>query len=161
MTIDEKARFLQTQFVPILKSLPTETTAAWGKMTLQQMIEHFSDSVRIASGKMVHADVLTPPEHLEKMRSFLESDKPFRENTKNALMPEVPAPVRNPSKLVATNELRDELDFFFAVFEKNNLQVTRNPFFGDLNFEQNVQLLYKHAVHHLKQFGISVPAAAA
>jgi hypothetical protein len=157
MTIDEKAQFLRKQFVPFLKGLPTETRAAWGLMTVQQMIEHFTDSVRIASGKAVHTDVLTLPEHLDKMRNFLESDKPFRENTKNALMPEVPAPVRNPSRSEAIKELNEEIEFFFAVFKKNNLQVTRNPFFGDLNYEQNIQLLYKHALHHLRQFGVTVP----
>ena len=86
------------------------------------------------------------------------SDKPFRENTPNPLMPEVPAPVRNVSIDNATAELKKELNYFFDVFEKNNLQVTRNPFFGDLNFEQNIQLLNKHAVHHLKQFSINVPS---
>lgn len=149
----EKAEFLRNRFVAILKEIPTDTKASWGKMTLQQMIEHFADSVGIASGKVMHSDILTPPEHLDKLRAFLESEKPFRENTKNALMPEIPAPVRNPSKDEAVKELKQEIDYFFSVFEKNNLQVTRNPFFGDLNYEQNVQLLYKHAQHHLKQFG--------
>lgn len=156
MTIDEKAEFLKNRFVPLLADLPTETPGAWGKMTVQQMIEHFADSVGVASGKVVHTEVLTPPEHLDKMRNFLEGDKPFRENTKNLLMPEVPAPVRNPSKAEAVKELKEEILFFFAVFKKNNLQVTRNPFFGDLNYEQNIQLLYKHAVHHLKQYGINI-----
>ena len=150
----EKAGFLRNQFIPILQNIPTDAKAAWGKMTLQQMVEHFADSVRIASGKVMHKDILTPMESLDKMRAFLESEKPFRENTKNLLMPEVPAPVRNPTKDDAVKELKKEIDFFFSVFEKNNLQVTRNPFFGDLNYEQNVQLLYKHAMHHLKQFGI-------
>ena len=159
MTIDEKAQFLQSRFIPLLQSLPIETPAAWGKMTVQQMIEHFSDAVRIASGKAVYTDVLTPPEHLEKMRQFLESEKPFRENTKNPLMPETPAPVRNPSKKEAVKELKEEIHFFFLVFEENNLQVTRNPLFGDLNFEQNIQLLYKHAAHHLKQYGINIHQA--
>lgn len=148
----EKADFLRSQFIPQLQQIPSDAKPAWGKMTAQQMIEHFADSVRIASGKTVHTEIITPEEQLDKMRAFLESDKPFRENTRNALMPETPAPVRNPSKEEAVKELQEELAFFFSVFEKNNLQVTRNPFFGDLNYEQNVQLLYKHAQHHLKQF---------
>lgn len=159
MTMQDKAQFLRSRFVPLLESLPTEARPAWGKMTVQQMIEHFADSVRIASGKVVHADVLTPPEQLDKYRSFLESEKPFRENTVNPLLPEVPAPVRNPSKDDALRELKEEIHFFFSVFEKNNLQVTRNPIFGDLNYEQNIQLLYKHALHHLKQFGLTINAA--
>ena len=150
----EKASFLKSRFLPLLKQIPTDRQPQWGKMTLQQMIEHFSDSVRIASGKTTVTDIVTPEEQLEKMRMFLMSDKPFRENTPNPLMPEVPAPVRNVSAGDAINELQKELNYFFSVFEKNNLQVTRNPFFGDLNYEQNLQLLHKHAMHHLKQFGI-------
>jgi hypothetical protein len=152
--IAEKAEFLRNQFVPLLEQVPTDTPAAWGKLTLQQMIEHFADTMRIASGKVVYNDVITPPETLDKMRAFLESDKPFRENTKNPLMPEIPAPVRNRSKEEALKELQTEIDDFFDVFEKNNMQVTRNPFFGDLSYMQNLQLLYKHALHHLKQFGV-------
>ena len=90
------------------------------------------------------------------MRDFVMSDKPFRENTPNPLMPEVPAPVRNPSVEEAIKELKNEMDYFFTVFNKNNLRVTRNPFYGDLNYEQNVQLLHKHALHHLKQFGVVI-----
>ncbi|HEY0355247.1 MAG TPA: hypothetical protein VGC29_03530 [Flavisolibacter sp.] len=154
----EKAEFLKHRFVPLLRQIPTDKTPLWGKMTLQQMIEHFSDTMRIASGKMIYTDILTPPENLQRMRDFIMSEKPFRENTMNPLMPEMPAPVVNPSVDEAIKELQKEIDFFFTVFEKNNLQVTRNPFFGDLNYEQNIQLLHKHALHHLKQFGVDVPA---
>ena len=54
----------------------------------------------------------------------------------------------------AIGALQLELIYFFEAFEKNPALITRNPFFGDLNFEQNVQLLYKHALHHLRQFGV-------
>lgn len=153
---EEKRDFLKQRFLPLLRQIPSDRKPLWGKMTLQQMIEHFSDSMRIASGKTVHTEILTAPEHLNRIRDFMMSEKPFRENTVNALMPEVPAPVRNPSLEEALAELQNEIRYFFEVFEKNHLQVTRNPFFGDLNFEQNVQLLHKHARHHLKQFGVEV-----
>jgi len=151
----EKADFLRYRFIPLLKQIPTETKP-WGKMTLQQMIEHFSESVRIASGKIVYTDFVFPPEQLQKNREFMLSEKPFKENTRNPLLSEVPAPVKNISVENAINELQTELDYFFSVFEKNNLQVTRNPFFGDLNYEENVHFLHKHAVHHLRQFGVVV-----
>jgi hypothetical protein len=156
MTNAEKAEFLKRRFIPLLKQIPSDTTPQWGKMSLQQMIEHFSDSVRIASGKTVHTDFIFPPEQLQKIREFMLSDKPFKENTVNPLMPEVPAPVVNPSADEAIAELQKEISFFFSVFEKNNLQVTRSPFYGDLNYEENVHLLYKHALHHLRQFGVPV-----
>jgi hypothetical protein len=152
----DKIDFLQHRFVSMLKQIPSDTPPKWGKMTLQQMIEHFADYTRIASGKTPFTDIMTPPGNLQRMRDFVMSDKPFRENTPNPLMPEVPAPVRNPSVEEAIKELKNEIEYFFTVFNKNNLRVTRNPFYGDLNYEQNVQLLHKHALHHLKQFGVVI-----
>lgn len=153
--MNAKADFLKKRFIPLLRNTPVDAQPLWGKMTFQQMVEHFADYTRIASGKTVHTEILTPADQLQRARDFIMSDKPFRENTANALMPEVPAPVRNASLQQAIAELETEIRFFFDVFEKNNLQVTRNPFFGDLNYEQNVHLLYKHALHHLRQFGLS------
>lgn len=153
-----KVHFLKTDFVPLLQRIPADTAPAWGKMTLQQMVEHFGDAVRIASGKLSNLPVATPEEHLPKMQAFIRSDKPFRENTRNPLLPEMPPPVRHASITIALTELQSELNDFFDVFSTNENNTTRNPIFGDLDFELNVQLLYKHALHHLRQFGVVVSA---
>lgn len=148
--------FLKNEFVGLLKQVPADTPPKWGKMSFQQMVEHFANVMRVASGKAVFPNILTPEDRLVKMREFMMSDKPFQENTKNPLMPETPAPVKNATLEAAINELDEEVKFFFSVFDANNLQTTRNPLFGDLTYEQNLQLLYKHAWHHLKQFGIGM-----
>ena len=150
-----KEHFLQKEFVAQLRELPSDTPPQWGKMTLQQMVEHFVDAVRIASGKL-NLPIATSEEYLPKMQDFIRSDKPFRENTKNPIMPEVPAPVRQPTIYVALDKLQAELDYFFEVFRANEHLTTINPIFGQLDYELNVQLLYKHAVHHLRQFGVTV-----
>jgi hypothetical protein len=152
----DKVVFLKHRFVTLLRKIPTDTHPKWGKMTLQQMIEHFSDSVRIASGISRHQQILSSEERVQKLQDFLMSDQPFRENTANPLVPEVPAPVRNPTEKEALNELQAEMDHFFSVFEANEHLTTLNPIFGNLNYQMNVQLLYKHALHHLKQFGVEV-----
>jgi hypothetical protein len=151
-----KLSFLQEQFVSLLQQIPSDTLPHWGKMTLQQMTEHFSDYVRIASGKTIPRELVTAEDQVPKMQAFLQSDKPFRENTPNPLMPEVPAPVRHRTIAEAFVELQKELDHFVTVFEKNPHQTTQNPFFGTLNYQMNVQLLYKHALHHLRQFGVMI-----
>lgn len=84
------------------------------------------------------------------------SDKPFRENTPNPLIGEVPPPVRHPDVPAAIAELRKEIEHFIATFKDIPGRTTRNPFFGDLDLEKNAQLLYKHALHHLKQFGVDL-----
>lgn len=151
----EKENFLRTKLVLYLQQLDPATPPRWGKMGVQQMIEHLGgDAVRNANGRLVFEQLITPPDHLVKLREFMMSDKPFKENTKNPLMGEEPASLRYKTVQGAIGALQQELIYFFEAYEKNPDMVIRNPFFGDLNFEQNVQLLYKHALHHLRQFGV-------
>jgi hypothetical protein len=153
----EKENFLRTKLVSYLQRLDPATPPRWGKMNVQQMIEHFGGhAVRNASGRLKTDTIMTPPENLERMREFMMSNKPFKENTKNPLMDEEPASLRYKTVQGAIGALQQELIYFFEAFDKNPELITRNPFFGDLNFEQNVQLLHKHAIHHLRQFGVEL-----
>ncbi|HNR17763.1 MAG TPA: hypothetical protein PKG90_13935 [Chitinophagaceae bacterium] len=151
----EKENFLRTKLITLLQRLDPATPSRWGKMSVQQMIEHYGgDAVRNANGRLKIETIITPPEQLDRMREFMMSEKPFKENTKNPLMGEEPAPLRYKTVQGAIGALQQELIYFFEAYEKNPAMIIRNPFFGDLNFEQNVQLLYKHALHHLRQFGV-------
>lgn len=151
----EKENFLRTRLVTYLQQLDPATPPCWGKMNVQQMIEHFGgQAVRNANGRLKIEKIITPPENLDRMREFMMSEKPFKENTKNPLMSEEPAPLRYKTLQAAIGALHLELIYFFEAFDKQPDLLTRNPFFGDLNFEQNVQLLYKHALHHLRQFNV-------
>ncbi len=148
----KKENFLRSQLVPCFQKLDPAAMPLWGKMSVQQMIEHFTDSIMNASGKL-KLPVLNEGERLQKFRSFMLSEKPFLPNTKNPLMGEEPAPPKKNTVQASIGKLKEEMIFFFDVFEKNPGMVTQNPHFGELNFEENIQLLYKHAIHHLKQFG--------
>lgn len=152
LSIEQKADFLQNDFVEKLRSIPTDTAPAWGKLSLQGMIEHMSDSFRNANGKELH-DLMTEPAHVEKMQAFLRSDTPFKENTVNRKMGETPAPLRWDHVDDAIGELQAEIADFADVFDQDKSRTITNPFFGDLNWEDWVLLLYKHATHHLRQFG--------
>ncbi len=148
----DKLRFLQVTFIEKLKQLDAKSERQWGVMNVQQMIEHMSDSVRIANGKDPQV-LLTPAEKMDAMKSFLMSDREFKPNTKNIQMPETALPVRLNDKEEAIAELQLELRDFVNHFTNNPDARVMNPFFGNLNFEEWIQLLHKHAVHHLKQFG--------
>jgi hypothetical protein len=151
----EKENFLRTKLIRYLQQLDPATSPRWGKMSVQQMVEHFSgDAVRNANGRLKFDTIFTPPEKLQHMREFMMSDKPFKENTKNPLLGEEPVALRYKTVQAAIGALQQELIYFFEAFEKDHQFVTRNPLFGDLTFEQSVQLLYKHALHHLRQFGV-------
>lgn len=154
----EKENFLRTKLVPYLQKLDPSTPARWGKMSVQQMIEHYTvDAVQNANGRLKFDKIVTSPEHLARTREFMMSDKPFRENTRNPLLAEEPAPLHFKTVQAAIGALQQELIWFFEAYDKQPQMIIRNPIFGDLNFEQNVQLLYKHALHHLKQFGMEPP----
>lgn len=151
----EKENFLRTKFIPLLQQLDAGTPARWGKMNVQQMIEHFTDAVMLAGGK-IKLPVVTPPENLPRFREFLMSEKPFKENTKSPVMADEPAPLRKHTRQAAIGKLQEELIHFFELFKNNSGLTTTNSVFGQLNFEENIQLLHKHAMHHLKQFGAQV-----
>lgn len=151
----EKENFLRTKLVSYLQQLDPATPPRWGKMNVQQMIEHLTiDGVMVANGRRRIDAIATSPEKLHRVREFLMSDRPFKENTKNPLLPEEPPPLQYKTVQAAIGALHEELIYFFEVFEKDQKLVTRHPVFGDLDFEQNVQMMHKHALHHLRQFGI-------
>ncbi len=151
--MNKEAIFLKEKFIPALKKIAPETKGNWGVMSPQQMVEHFGDSLANAYGKLV-LPYVTPPERKEALHNFLMSDIPFKENTKNPIISETPHAPRFSGLDEAIEKLQKRIDIFFETFEKNPTLTTTNPVFGPLNFEQNVHLLYKHAKHHLKQFGI-------
>ena len=153
--IREKASFLKQDYTEVLSKLSADTPHKWGKMNVQQMVEHMSDYVRIASGK-TPMDIITEADKLPRAQGFLTSEKTFPENTPNVLMPDTPPLERHSNLAEAITELQQELDYFFAAYHADPEKTVDNPFFGSLNFDMQVQLLYKHSTHHLKQFGAGV-----
>jgi|688.fasta_scaffold1202619_1 hypothetical protein len=148
----EKEDFLLNEFILLLKTIDEDFEPVWGKMNVHQMIEHMTDSIRIANEKNKADKILTPPDKLPLSYQFMMSDKPFKENTKNTLMGDEPAPTRNEFLEDAILELDNEITDFHTFFKDDHDKRTTNPFFGNLNYAEWVQLLHKHAIHHLKQF---------
>jgi hypothetical protein len=153
MSHSEKLNFISNTVPELLLQLSSETKGNWGVLNAQQMVEHLSESVRIANGKRPEK-LITPAEHLERVRSFMLSDKAFKENTKNVQMPDIPAPAVKENMKQAIDELNIELQDFIKAFENNPLNTIMNPFFGDLNFEEWTHLFNKHFEHHCRQFNL-------
>ncbi len=149
----EKQKFFTAEFPTLIKKLKGNEKPQWGVLSAQGMIEHMTDSVGVAWGR-VKQPMVTPPEHLEKAKSFLMSDKEFKPNTKNSLMSETPAPLRHKNIEDAATELENEVFLFLSYYDFNPDAVVTNPFYGDLNYNEWLQLLHKHATHHLKQFAV-------
>ncbi len=151
--LSKKSRFLKQEYIQLLTKLSPDTQALWGKMNVHQMVEHMAAYVAMAYGNPPQ-NLVTPAERLEKMQDFLKSEKDFKPNTPNSLMPETPAPVKTDSYRSALVWLQEELNNFFNAFDSEKKKYVMNPFFGELDYGLSIQLLYKHAWHHLRQFGI-------
>lgn len=149
----EKANFLRNKLVPELGKISAARKPAWGKMNFHQMVEHMTDAFKEANGR-VPRDLMTPDEHIGRMQDFLMSEKPFRENTPNKLLPDEPPAPKHETVEASLEELKEEIEHFFDVFGSEPSKKITNPFFGVLGYEQWVQLLHKHSLHHLKQFGV-------
>lgn len=148
-----KEAFLRNEFLPLMRTIQPDAQRRWGVMNPQQMLEHFSETVRMANGRLV-LPVHTKDEELPKMRMFMLSERPFRENTKNPILGEEAEPVKLASLADALDELENEMSVFFETFAADPQLLTVNPIFGYLTYAENVHLLHKHAMHHLKQFSV-------
>jgi len=150
----DKELFFKEQYIPLIKKLKGNEKGNWGVLSAQGMIEHMSESIANASMRIVHA-LHTPPELVERYKSFALSDKEFKPGTKNALMTDEAPALRHSSIDNAIKELEEEIKEFLAFYEHKPESIVLNPFFGDLNYSEWLHLLHKHAVHHLKQFNLA------
>jgi hypothetical protein len=151
--MNSNEQFLKGGFIPLLKQLSDNEVGLWGVLSPQGMIEHMTDAFANAYGK-IKLPAQTPEAILLKVREFALSETPFKENTKNVLMSEEPAPLRNNNITEAIWELEIEIIAFMEYYKSNPDSINLNPFFGDFNFEEWLHLLNKHAKHHLKQFNL-------
>lgn len=138
--------------LPYLEKLSPETRPQWGSMSAQRMVEHLTDTLRIATGENPQETVI-PQEKVERMQAFLESEKPMAQNI------EVPfaakeTPLRNDELELAIDEFADAWLQFEELYEKNPDLKTPHPFYGPLSYEQWQKLNAKHLTHHFTQFGL-------
>ena len=152
--LKQKENFLKNEYIPLLQKLEPGQKGNWGKMDGQQMVEHMRDVFKVANGKIVLPLLTTDPEDLAKRRAFIMTDMLFKENTRVPVMPEEPRPHKYANITEAIAKTQVELDDVFVVYGTDAQKTTMNPIFGELNYEEQVSLLYKHARHHLRQFGL-------
>lgn len=148
-----KELFFTKEYIALLQKLQGNEKGNWGVLSAQEMIEHMTDSIGIAYGR-IKQTLHTSEEMLPKFREFALSDKEFKPNTKNAYMGDNPEALRNKNITEAVSELEKEIISFISYYKNNPDAVVQNPFFGNLNYHEWLHLLHKHAIHHLKQFNL-------
>ena len=116
----DKFHFLKEEFVPLLQTLDPHKKGLWGVMNAQQMVEHFAEAVKVASGQL-ELPSIDDKERIAKNQGFLMTEIPFKENTKNPLLSEIPPPARHATMNDSITELQKDLNHFFKENELFNL----------------------------------------
>lgn len=138
---------IREEIIERIQSLKPAGSALWGKMTLYQMLRHCILWDEMAEGKQKYKQVFLG-KLFGKMilKKVLKDDAPLRKNT-----PTLPM-----LKIVGSGDIALEKSNWiaqiqqYAAFSNSNFV---HPFFGKMNKEQIGYMVYKHADHHLRQFG--------
>ncbi len=142
-----------TSVVPArLQELKADTEPKWGRMTLEQMLDHLRIGV-VLSIENTEDEITTPPERLPLYKDYLMSDKPFKEGLPKPEAYNRVAPRTGNIEELKVN-LLNELKRMENFFNENPDHTAIHPNFGELNIEEWYQLHKKHFAHHFTQFGL-------
>jgi len=141
-----------TEVIQKLDKLSADSKPLWGNMSAQRMIEHLTDTIKIASGKTKLA-LEIPEDRIEKMQGFLYSDKPMARNI-DVSFAKKEVPLRNEEIELAIDEFLLEWIDFEEHFAEDANRTELHPYYGNLNYDQWCRLHAKHLTHHFEQFGL-------
>lgn len=134
-----------------IEKLTPETKALWGKMNVAQMLAHCAHAAKMPTGEVKPKRVGFPINILGMLfKSKILGEGAFQKNSPTA--PEI--------KIVDPREFQKEKENFIAAVKKlgekkeNAVEASHHPFFGKMTAAEWGRINYKHADHHLSQFGV-------
>lgn len=151
---DSKLRelFLRHEFPGAIEELDAATVPHWGKMRPQEMVEHLTWAFELSTGE-AQTECAVPASELTRVRRFLYSNGPTPKEFMNpALVAGLP-PMRHATLEEAKAALRLQLEHFLDG-PRSDDQLYIHPIFGPIGHDEWHRTHYKHAHHHLLQFGL-------
>jgi oxepin-CoA hydrolase/3-oxo-5,6-dehydrosuberyl-CoA semialdehyde dehydrogenase len=145
-------RFLRNDLTNALADLDAASTPLWGSMSPQEMLEHLLWALEVSTGRATVECSLTDAEIARALR-FLYSDMPSPREFMNPALADGLPPLRYEDLDEARAALVQELTTFLDMPVSEDRLLT-HPVFGPLDHEQWHRAHYKHAHHHLLQFGL-------
>src|SRR5262245_8317518 len=148
-----REEFLRHLLPEALAPLAEEAPAAWGRMTAQQMVEHLEWVFHVSTGR-ARVECPVPEPERERMKLFLRSNRPSpREFMNPALVAGLPD-LRHPGLAEAKASLRGGIEHFLGYQAADPGALHVHPVFGPIDGEGWSRTHFKHAFHHLLQFGL-------
>jgi Protein of unknown function (DUF1569) len=130
-----------------IASIDDSSRGQWGKMTVDRMLSHLVESMRMAVGELQCASKKLPIRYFP-LKQLILYVLPFPKGAPTApeLLKGAEAPV---------SASRDELQSLVSRFAAKpaETQWPEHPAFGKLSRSQWGILTYRHLDHHLRQFG--------
>jgi hypothetical protein len=139
----------RTELTNRINSLNDQPQAQWGKMNVFEMLKHCT----ICEG-MFHNKVKTKRALIGRLigpmilKKVLKDDKPIGRNSPTA---SILVTVGKTGDLQQQKQEWINIITAYSNFSNNGFV---HPFFGPMTKEQIGLLAYKHADHHLRQFGV-------
>jgi hypothetical protein len=131
-----------------INSLNPQSKAQWGKMNVCQMIRHAALGDKMLQGELKIKRVLIGRLFGRMiLKQVMKDDAPFRKNSPTSPQLQTPAESRD------IEAYKKEWINRIGQYNNNDTQGINHPFFGAMTGEQIGMFAYKHADHHLRQFG--------
>lgn len=151
---EESIKFVRETVPQLLENLTETSTAKWGIMGPQHMLEHLSVLFYFSS-KDRGINVIMPASALGFDDGWLETNEEFPHFVKGAGLKEGETERLRFANLEETKgRFMKGLQGFFTFFEDHPDAMLTHPVFGDLDFARWLQFHHKHIRHHFKQFGL-------
>jgi hypothetical protein len=139
----------RTELIQRINLLDDKKQAQWGKMNAYQMVRHCTLCEEMFTGKIKIKRVFIG-RLLGKMvlKKALKNDAPFTKNSPTSPVLKTAGEQGDieKQKMEWANYING-----YGQFENTNFI---HPFFGPMTREQIGFFVYKHADHHLRQFGV-------
>jgi hypothetical protein len=133
-----------------IEKLTPTTQALWGKMNVAQMLAHCANGAKMPTGEIKTTRAPFPFNILGKLlKSKILAEGPLRRNS----------PTAQELKIVDPKDFDKEKANFIAAVKKlgqlgeQGIKDEIHPFFGKMTAKEWGRVNYKHADHHLSQFG--------
>jgi hypothetical protein len=147
-----REEFLRADVPAALVELRADAPPRWGRMAAAQMVEHLLWAFELSTGRG-RVECGVSPEDLARMRRFLYSNRPTPQDFMNPLLVSGLPPLRFADVAAAKEALGREIAAFLAGASEPQRTFV-HPIFGALAYEEWHRTHYKHAHHHLAQFGL-------
>ena len=134
-----------------VEKLTPESQAVWGTMNVSQMLAHAAQGAKMPTGEVKPKSVGFPVSLIGRLlKSKILGEGPLRRNSPTS--PEI--------KITDPREFQKEKANFISAIQKlgalgeAGVKNDKHPFFGKMTPAEWGRINYKHADHHLSQFGV-------